>query len=264
MLKTATVVTVCLVVGSTAMAAFTPVQTVGFAGGEATVTGSDSDSSVRASYQTSITGLQKFDPSLGTLTRVLLSIEVNASASIRLYSDGIIDDQALFSLQHVDQGAETFVQTQIGYNYDGPLMRFLAISTGNLGTTGGTGLDPADYSASGFVYTDESSIVYGGFSGGGSTPRTGQILNTDNFYDSTDFVGIGEVTTLSVVSFADAYLTSTSFTIDNLDFADINTFTRVEAGNVTLQYEYAPVPEPASIALSGALLALLPRRRRRA
>ncbi len=28
----------------------------------------------------------------------------------------------------------------------------------------------------------------------------------------------------------------------------------VESGNVTLQYEYTPVPEPASIALAGVLL----------
>ncbi len=250
-------------VGTSAMAELTPIQTANFTGGEVTESGDQSETQVRASYTTPITGLQKFDPSLGTLTAVLLSIQVDATASVTLFSNDITDDQELFTLQHVDQPSKTFVQTQIAY-VNGTTTRFVAITSGNLGTTGGTGLDSDDYSNPDFEYTDSSSINYGGFANGGSTPRTGQINSTDSFYNAADFVGVGEVTSLSVTAFTSIDLDETSFTLDNLSSAFITAFARVESGDVSLQYEYTPIPEPTSLAMTGTLAALLLHRRRQA
>lgn len=247
-----------------ASATLTPVQTVSFLGGENSNNGTFGDTDINASYSAALTGFQKFNPSLGTLDAVLLTIQTDARVVIEISTSQLIDDGENFSVQLSDTGSKTFLQNNIAYNHPNGT-RFVVIESTSHNTVGGADLNPDDFGGSGnFSYTDSTEKVYGGFSGGGSTAKSGSISSTDSFYDADDFVGVGLVDALSVRNFAnlDVLLGDTAV-LDNIDPFDVDVMVtaRVESGDVTLQYDYT-VPEPLSLVGFAALVPLMCRRGR--
>jgi len=218
----------------------------------------------------------KFDPSLGTLTNIFLSLEVNATLSLSVGADGLdensLDDDP-FSIQFqpalTSGGPPDFtpprdlVRVAIVYLSSGPNIGLVVTSDEatipNLGVTNGLAAD-FDFD---FDVLDENTVTFGGFSNGDTTLTTGSIDPLAAGFDASDFVGVGTVTNgLTINSLVSLGVGPGSATSDNLDFPFLFADLSLEAGNVTLQYEFTPIPEPSSAALVLlAALGLVARRR---
>jgi hypothetical protein len=215
---------------------------------------------------TTLSGFTKFDASLGTLNKVIVSIQFDASVSITLSSTDLNDPGQPFTLFW--DGSTSTVQSGVVYNPGGGSTGLaVTIDTPNLSDLGVFDGDPndfEDFEVGGFFYFDDLFDTYGG--NVSNTFTTGEILASDPSFNLADFQGVGNVTSLTLALFAeiDTAVTSQNIGSAQLDLtADVNDF----GGTVQLQYEYTPVPEPrmfAGLAGLAALLLIWTRRRMRA
>ncbi len=187
-----------------------------------------------------ITGLQKFDPSLGTLTGVALSTSFDYSYDLTLQA-GDVTDPAQPHEAVADFYSFTFL---VAYR---PATTTYSIASedhpvGALTAAGGVGEPPASNSISG---SGTVSVVLKDFT---------------SSVDLADFIGTGDVTSLIVASHLPYSADFTSLT--NLDGATGEATTHRAAGAVSLRYTYV-IPEPSGVALLGLVgLATLARRGR--
>jgi hypothetical protein len=186
-----------------------------------------------------ITGLDQFDPALGTLTGITLEIEADWYWQIDAYGQSVLDDSQPNSIDF----AIDFIQIFIGYNAAGG-STFVLVS--------------ADESVEVYPYAEEfegpafdSNDNLGTLSG--PVDITPQV-------DLNDFIGLGPVTSLAAfIAYPDGV---DQFDIENLDpdetYADL--VISLNGADVTLTYHY--VPEPTTMALLGVGAAAIVRRRR--
>jgi MYXO-CTERM domain-containing protein len=225
------------------------------------------DSGPQSLYsEVTLNGFTKFDPALGTLTKVLVSLEVEAGIFVDLFTDDIIDDQQLFSLEW--DSSNSLFQTSVAYKPTGSGIGLgVTFDLPSVPTLGGVDLDPADYSGGelpGFSFSDSYGESYGAVGSGSGIPSTGEILASDPAFNLNDFQGVGSVEGLVLAMFADI---DTAVFSDNIGSASLGVYMDVDnfGGKAQLQYEYTPVPEPRLMAglLGLAALAAAAFRRRR-
>ena len=175
-----------------------------------------------------ITGLDKFDPSLGTLISVMIEVEFDWEFSFDVFGTGVFDETADNSFE-----AELdFLDFFVGYTPTGDTSTF--VTAGEFTSPFAAGSEgPFGGDAFGFDFVSES------FSG------TDTISDSSGFLES-DFVGAGEITTLEL---AVAVPTEgTLLALDNLDGIEGELLYDIfDGGTATITYEF--VPEPASLAL---------------
>ena len=192
--------------------------------------------------ESTVTGITKFNPALGTLTDVTISYEAFYNYSIELYSTDL-DDPGDASEMTVDLPEFDMF---IGYQPGG-------------GTTTHVldGLSPVNNLSC--FGTDEFGCFDFFSDGGFHSPASFSIFSDPNF-DVNDFVGFGNVTALAAII---AIPTGADFTATNVLEGEASILATFQAeGPFTVIYEYDPIPEPASaMLLSLAGLALIVRRR---
>lgn len=226
--------------------AFTAPQIISFTGdSDGTYTDLFPGSNINQSFVIPLSGFSKFDPSLGILNAVEVSIDVEATVSVAVDSQSIIDDQSLFSLLLDD--TDSLIQVSATYSPGGGTTALaLTFDVGGFGIVGNSDVDPADYSFPDFDYFEFTMDSFGGFSFGGSTPSEGTLLTSDTDYIASDFEGIGLVDTLDILYFAEVIAGQFSFEFNNLDQAFIEVNIELSGGDASLVYDYTPVPEPSS------------------
>jgi len=188
--------------------------------------------------RSNVTGLQKFDPSLGTLTGVTLSTNFGVSVSAYVEAGYSIDPLQSHSVEfYATDGFTTGASTVVSYRVTPLSTSSLAFANVDI-VPSCTGVEDIDGSpcngsdAINYVFEDLSTIV-------GNTMDKIGIAN---------LVGIGELTGLSVdILHADGGSIFTTLNVEPEEsFGSIET--SIGAGTVTLTYEYNPmvVPLPAS------------------
>ncbi|NBB79479.1 MAG: PEP-CTERM sorting domain-containing protein [Verrucomicrobia bacterium] len=240
-------------------------QIISFAGdSDGTFTNLFPGANIDLSLFIPLNGFTKFDPSLGTLNEVQLSIEVDATVSVAIESDSIIDDQSFFDLFLED--TDSLFQVSAAYRPGGgSAATALTFDIGGFGSVGDLSLDPADFSFPDFFYSDDVDDRFGDqFLQG--IPSEGTLLTSDPDYIASDFEGFGTVVAdaLGIEFIAELDAGSFSFQIDNLDDAFIEFEVALSGGDATLIYDYTPVPEPASLPIIfGAIVTVCAVGRRR-
>lgn len=177
--------------------------------------------------------LSLFDPALGTLTKVTLTLDANVSGGTISW-----DNEALVATDvTLGIGAEV---TAVG------LAGITAVAV-PLQTGTGIGIDADNDGAADFIGTDAFSVV----GGSGSDSDFDELLAGLGVY-----VGLGtfDVTVSSVV---ETFLSTTG------GFGPIDPVPGMTDGTVTVTYEYTPVPEPGTVLLLASGLAALAAGRRR-
>jgi len=212
-----------------------------------------------------LTSFDKFDPALGTLNEVLLTMEVRVQITAFLETETILDEDFPFSAYWDD--SSSFFQADIVYSPTGDTSGYSLL--GEFGGFSGVGSEeelPEDWGSPGdFFFTDSNSDEFGGFAFGGTTVTSGSYLVTDPNYNPVDFVGTGTVTGLEIGPFA--FIDTALAVVDNVSNVILGVEIEMDPGTVTLQYSYTPVPEPSHATLAAGLLLglwLIVRRRRRA
>jgi hypothetical protein len=205
-------------------------------------------------FSEQILGLNKFDPSLGTLLQVFLTVQIDGQTDYSLTVFNSFDEP--FSAEY-SEGANDFAQAGITYRPGNSAFGFaVTVDSAYLPSAlGGTdlGIDSLNE-----IFVDGD--VFGAFALEGLASE-GTIASGDAEFFEPDFVGIGEIDTLFIEGFVD--LVDGLF-VENVDGGEIEAGINLNSGDVTLQYFYEPVPEPASYAmiLGGLALALSLVRRR--
>lgn len=187
-----------------------------------------------------ITGLQKFDPSLGTLTGVALSVSYDYTYGLNLTSGPVTDSGQAHQAKADFSNFVFLVGNQIGTNTT--VLHQTSLATNSLTAAGAAGAPPAgnSSSASGTLATSLKNV-------------TGS-LNLANF------TGTGDVDSIIVATYLPY---SGAFTLTNVDSATAQSSAGRTAGTISLQYTYnTAVPEPATLALTAAAFAGFLRRRR--
>ncbi len=200
----------------------------------ATVSNSNTYPSTAVPFSTLLVPLNQFDPALGTLTKVTLELDANASA-------GIIDwdnEAAIPTDVTLGIGAEVTATA--------PLSLFTVVAVPlQLGSALGVAAD--NDGAPDFVGTDSFSVV----GGSGSDIQS-------NFTTSSlgTFIGLGTFD-VTVDSLVENFLSTTG------GFGPIQQTPGNSDGTVKVTYEYTPIPEPVSMSLLalGGLGVLLRRKR---
>lgn len=204
----------------------TPIQTINFdSANDGTFTDFGTPISLQARQD--LTGFQQFDASLGTLQRVLFTVEISVEVSLSVDVDSLFDEDSPFSAL-VQAGFSDLQQAGIVYSPSGSTTgRAVTIDSGNIGSVGGEFLDPIEFTDFGDFF-DEVSDAYGEvvFSG---QPSTGELLASDPIFNMDDFVGTGFVQGLNVSAFADY----SEFVSENIDEAFVEASIFLAAGQAT-------------------------------
>lgn len=183
--------------------------------------------------QETVTGLPKFDSSLGTLTGISLDIAFDFSYSLQIEAYDVVNP----SLAHSVEFSTSFTDIEIIYNGTqfGHVIGSQALE-GGLGCSESSGSDVCfnDFFDSGFF--DETGL--------------GDIVTASDYVES-DFVGVGDVEALDVWFVAYEFgslLENSDDYVGDLSFNN-------DPGTVTIHYEYSPVPVPAAawLFVSGVL-----------
>lgn len=201
-----------------------------------------------------IAGLPKFDPSVGTLTRISVDVNANFTHEMGVGATDVTGPGE----EHSAEFATEFTEIEIIYN------------TGNVGfVVGSYGLsDALDCFGDGGEPCSNYEIfddVWAEAEVGGTDITTLDSPNAQ--YDPSDFIGTADVEALELLFVAyqintmsqnaDGVYVEQKFLLDAGDLvAGDNTF--------TINYEYSPVPLPAAVWLfAGALVGVVTLSRRR-
>lgn len=186
----------------------------------------------------SLNEFEKFDPTLGTLVNVLLTVDVNASYLIEITSDSIIQPNDPFSILP-EQNLSNLIQASVIYrptNGDGGFS--ITFDNANYSGTSIENENPLEHGGpENFQFSRSESESFGGFANGGENPSFGTIPVSPDDFNPADFIGTGNVVGLEFGFFTEI---NTAATLVNLDNATINLSILLAAGNATLQYEYIP------------------------
>lgn len=242
------------------LAELTAPQRVEFdGGGDGTSTDFQSET-IFLSFGEALSGFTKFDPSLGTLTRVIVKAEVDANIYADLTTSDLIDPEDPFSLFYAESAFD-YLQVSVSYQPSGENFALaLTFDNENLGSMGDEFIDPFEWGAPDeFFYSDYVEFDFGGFAFGGDTTSDGGIDATDEDFRAADFIGTGNVTGLSIDFFGElSNGTDDEFTssVDNVSSAFFDVGINLRPGAVTLQYEYTPAdstpaPEVTSYVKAG-------------
>ncbi|MEM0965316.1 MAG: PEP-CTERM sorting domain-containing protein [Verrucomicrobiota bacterium] len=239
----------------------TPVQTINFGGSINDTFVSIDDSQISVDTSSPFTGFQKFDPSLGTLKQVLLTAQVSVEVSYLFEASDVFDVDEPFTAGY-EPGFNDLVQTSVIYRPNDGFSGFaVTFDLNDVPVLGAFDEDPQNFIEDDFFFfTDEAFDSYGAF-GIEGLPSEGVIFSTDDEFVESDFVGSGEVTTLSLDSFVEL---NEMATLDNHGEPSLTITVEIVAGEATLQYEFIPIPEPSTYAMifgAGALGLVLLRRR---
>ncbi len=191
-----------------------------------------------------VTGVDKFDPAMGTLIGVTVSADFESSLTFDVFADDVIDD----SLPHSVDADADFLSAFIGYSPGGGTSTFTLTS--------------ADYSPVAFCFGDPFDgpcfdVFFEDMVTSGS-----DLVSSLSSFDPSDFVGAGPVTALSAII---AIPGDALFSLDNVGSAGANLSAEMRYIDLKVTYEFTPVPEPTTLLLAGlASVGLLAHRRRRA
>ena len=220
-------------------AAETPVQTLSFAsasdGGFHNLLGSP----IFVGANQELNGFTRFDPSLGTLTEVRFTVQVNARVSVTVSAQQVTDEQSPFTVV-LDSGPTDVRQASLIYNPTGANFgRSVTFDNAQVNPVGGSSLTPGDWGApENFAYQENQEEFFGGFANGGDTLSTGSLLTSDPDVNLADFVGSGAVPGLQ---FALLCQFENVGTAENVPEAFVEVSVEFAAGEATLQYIYTPV-----------------------
>lgn len=190
-----------------------------------------------------VAGIDKFDPSLGTLTSVIVTADYDVSFDFIVIADDVLDD----SLPHsVDVDAD-FLSGFIGYSPGGGGTTFTLASADFspfVSCLGGEFESPCSFGDGDFAAVSDFSSV-----------------STLGDFDPSDFVGVGAVTALSaIIAIPDDAL----FILDNVGSASADLSADMVYLDLTVEYEYTSIPEPSALAIATvSLLAVGISRRKR-
>jgi hypothetical protein len=194
-----------------------------------------------------VVGIPRFDPALGTLTDITLTVDPSAPIQVEIGGDltGIQDDPGeLFA-------AEAYVDGDYGVYYDSTsFLSTLLVDFFSAGASCDGGVDDGGCGDSLYGVSDSLS-------------GTSSILGS---VDPADFIGAsGSVESLIVGLF---YPVSAEFPVtDNVSEVTLDLFfdlydDGIGEGPIGITYSYEPVPLPPAVALLGPALLLLGRWRR--
>jgi len=211
----------------------------------ATISFSDTFGPTAIAVPTITVPLSKFDPALGSLTKVTLTLDADTSAGSIAW-----DNEA---------GISTDLTLGIGASVTAAVPASPAVLTVvavplQLGSA--TGLDADNDGAADFIGTDAFAVT-GGVGMDSDMGMTTAALDLAFFTETVS--GSGETFDTDVDSVVETFVSTTG------GFGPIDAVPGVTSGTVTVTYEYTVIPEPATGALAcvGLLAASLWLRRRR-
>lgn len=197
-------------------------------------------------FDSSVVGIPKFDPTLGTLTDIIVSINGNNPILIDVFAD-LDAEQADEMFEFF---ADAYVEADAGLYYETPDPSIITLISedASLGASCGGGM----FEGGCFDSVGYPSSVAG----------TVSILDD---VDLADFVGAGDVEKLLIGLFLGV---SAEFLTDNVTLATFDTFFDIytdgapEQPVIELTYVYTPIPIPAAWLLLAPALLMLTRRPR--
>jgi hypothetical protein len=199
-----------------------------------------------------ISGFNKFDPSLGTLREIRLTVQVSVSFDASIEAEEVDDTSLPFDLA---LDLETGIDAGVFYLPSGNnILLFPATEGYGSVNLGGAGYDPNDFIFDDqFYFFDGASDQFGPFNDVGEVTM-GSLFASDPDVSLSDFVGIGPVQGLEVGVLVPL---DNVWTVANIPYPFGSITVNLEAGEVTLTYVYepgiTPIPEPGHLA---ALLGL--------
>jgi hypothetical protein len=189
-----------------------------------------------------IAGLPKFDPSLGTLRQVRLSVTGSATLEMSLFSGSIEDDtQAFTAFFESDFEGDFPDSADVGVIYS-PTGRDTAFGIGldfiDAPTLGVIDEDPDFWTFDDFYFDDYSQDEFFLHDGVENPPLVIMIDLDDPDVNPDDFIGEGEVTALTFEGYCD--LDTTQAVIENLSDASLDVILGYQSGEVSIRYLYEP------------------------
>lgn len=172
-----------------------------------------------------VTGVAKFDESLGTLVGVTLTADFEVLAELEIDGGGAIDSEAGVAAGFVLE----FLRGAIVYRPAGsPTVEVLA---------------SADQAPGVSCSASASAGACAGLTTGVQSVGGSVELSALGSFDPSDFVGAGDVTALLAELRAPS---GGAFTLTNLSDASADLAATVSRLSLTLEYDFIPVPEPAA------------------
>jgi hypothetical protein len=227
-------------------------QTIGFGnvtGGNFYDSSSPGESGTGYLDSIALSGFDKFDPALGTLTEVRVHLNIQASWNLLLQINNpdsqIIDQGNPFS---IDFSLQSGLEAGVFYTPTGS-NRLVSVATDTYFTSIGLNFTGGTENTS-----DGTSDSFG------NPTAQGSLFPGVDEFNSADFVGVGTVQELTLglaVSLDDIWNT------DNLNSAEAELTYQLDETDVTLEFIYTPIPEPSFLLLSlaGTVIGLTRRRR---
>ena len=218
-----------------ALVVFSILLLIGTPASAATVSFSDAYGPVSVPFATApLATLSQFDPSLGTLTKVTLTLDADTSAGSISW-----DNEA---------GVSTNVTLGIGAEVTAVGLAGVTAVAVPLQTGSAIGVDADNDGAADFVGTDSFAVVGG----------TGSDSDSDELTSGLGpYIGLGTFD-VDVTASVETFLSTTG------GFGPIDPTPGVTEGTVTVTYEYTVIPEPTSAAFLGlGALGIAVRRRRK-
>jgi hypothetical protein len=194
-----------------------------------------------------LTGFQKFDPTLGELTEVRFTVTGSASLEMVLSSSELIDEELPFTLLYDPDGSgfSNFADVGLVYAPTGTNIG-LSVVTDSISAPrlGYEDEDPSGWSFESFYVDDFQSEEFFIHDGVDSPAREGSLLMSNPNVNPTDFIGVGEVTGLIFQGFGE--FNAADVITDNLASAQLEAVLRYTTGEVTLEYVYTPASKPTA------------------